>query len=136
AQLLQDPVAGGMCTGVEIQDPASTMFDHEKAIQNVERQRRHGEEVQCVNHFTMILQESEPVLRLAVVTEAFHLAQVARHGGLRNLKAQLEQFAVNARRTPTRVVRLHAPDQVANLSADLRSARSTKPGSESPKQPD
>jgi len=71
AQLLQDPVAGGMCTGVEMQDSASAMFDHEKAIQNVERQRRHREEVQCGNHLTMILQESEPVLRLAGATGAF-----------------------------------------------------------------
>ena len=38
-----------------------------------------------------------------------------RDGGFRNLNAQLEQLAVNAWRTPARVVAAHHPDQIPNL---------------------
>jgi hypothetical protein len=37
------------------------------------------------------------------------------NGGFGNLNAQLEQLAVNAWRTPARVVAAHHPDQISNL---------------------
>ena len=40
---------------------------------------------------------------------------VFRDGGFGNLNAQLEQLAVNAWRTPARVVAAHHPDQIPNL---------------------
>ncbi|MGA2329390.1 MAG: hypothetical protein ABSH05_24280 [Bryobacteraceae bacterium] len=134
AQLLQDPVAGRVCAGVEVQDPATAMFDHEKAVQNAEHQCRHGEEVQRGNHFAMSAQESEPALRVAGVTAAFQLVQVARDRGLRDLKAELEQFAVNAGCAPHRILCFHAPDQLSEVSTDFRSSRPTKPGTEPPKE--
>src|ERR1019366_7254205 len=41
--------------------------------------------------------------------------------GLRDLKPELEQFAVNAWRTPKRIFDTHPPDQSAQLRVDLRS---------------
>jgi hypothetical protein len=40
---------------------------------------------------------------------------------LRDLKPELEQFAVNARRAPKRIFDAHPPDQRAQLRVDLRS---------------
>jgi hypothetical protein len=40
---------------------------------------------------------------------------VFRDGGFGNFNAQLEQLAVNAWRTPARVVAAHHPDQIPNL---------------------
>src|SRR6202140_4621083 len=40
---------------------------------------------------------------------------------LRDLKPKLEQFAVDAWRTPKLVLRAHLPDQRAQLRVDLRS---------------
>jgi hypothetical protein len=40
---------------------------------------------------------------------------------LRDLKPELEQFAVNAWRTPKRILHAHPPDQRAQLRFDLRS---------------
>src|SRR3979411_460918 len=40
---------------------------------------------------------------------------------LRDLKPELEQFAVNARRAPKRIFDAHPPDQHAQLRVDLRS---------------
>jgi len=38
------------------------MFDKEKTIEDLECQGRHGEEVKCHNHLTVILQKRKPVL--------------------------------------------------------------------------
>jgi hypothetical protein len=40
---------------------------------------------------------------------------------LRDLKPELEQFAVDARRAPKRIFDAHPPDQYAQLRVDLRS---------------
>jgi hypothetical protein len=40
---------------------------------------------------------------------------------LRDLKPELEQFAVDAWRTPKRIFDAHPPDQRAQLRVDLRS---------------
>lgn len=40
---------------------------------------------------------------------------------LRDLKSELEQFAVDAWRAPKRIFHSHPPDQRAQLSVDLRS---------------
>jgi hypothetical protein len=40
---------------------------------------------------------------------------------LRDLKPELEQFAVNAWRTQKRILHAHLPDQCAELRFDLRS---------------
>src|SRR5258708_10166839 len=41
--------------------------------------------------------------------------------GLRDLKPELEQFAVNAWRAPKRILHAHPPDQYVQLRFDLRS---------------
>src|ERR1700747_3861873 len=48
------------------------------------------------------------------------LDHVLADGRLRDLKPQLEQFAVNARRTPKWVLDAHPPDQRAQLRLDWR----------------
>ena len=48
---------------------------------------------------------------------------------LRDLKPELEQFVVNARRAPKRILHAHPPDQYAQLHVDLRSP-STQPVSD------
>jgi hypothetical protein len=51
------------------------------------------------------------------------------YGGFSNLNAQLEQLAVNAWRTPARVVAAHHPDQIPNLSLPKTPAGHPKPRS-------
>jgi hypothetical protein len=53
-------------------------------------------------------------------------------GGFGNLYAQLEQLAVNARRTPVRVVAAHHSDQIADVlryagPTELAAANSPRP---------
>src|SRR5258707_704392 len=50
------------------------------------------------------------------------LHHVLRHARLSDLEAELEQLAMNARRTPQRIFGAHAPDQCAQFRIDLWSA--------------
>ena len=50
------------------------------------------------------------------------LDHILRDAGLSDLKAELEQFAMDARRSPQRIVNAHPPDQSAQVRVDLRSA--------------
>ncbi len=63
-KLLDDPFTGRMRGGIEVQDATATMLDHEEAIEDSEVQSRHCEEIQAGNHFSMVVQKSEPALRL------------------------------------------------------------------------
>src|SRR6195256_2736839 len=50
------------------------------------------------------------------------LDHVLRDAGLSDLEAELEQLAVDARRSPQRIFRAHLSDQRAQIRANLRSA--------------
>src|SRR3977135_3795686 len=50
------------------------------------------------------------------------LDHILRDAGLSYLKAQLEQLAMDARRSPQRIVNAHPPDQRAQVRVDLRPA--------------
>src|SRR6202008_1716738 len=71
----------------------------------------------------MVVQEGAPPLAWRPTP----LHHVFGDAGLSDGKAELEQFAVNARRSPERVLDAHSPDQRAQVRFDLR-APSPSPG--------
>src|SRR6478672_7782784 len=77
----------------------------------------NNEQVHGGNVRRMVTQEGSP--SLAGWPPSFdHVFGDAR---LRDLKPQLEQFAVDAGRAPKRIFGAHPPDQYAQLRVDLRS---------------
>src|SRR5712671_5147765 len=50
------------------------------------------------------------------------LEYIPRDAGLSDLKAELEQLTMDARRSPQRIVDAHPPDQRAQVRVDLRTA--------------
>jgi hypothetical protein len=48
---------------------------------------------------------------------------VSPNSGLTHLDTELEQLAVDPRRSPQRICRTHLPDQIADLGGDLGSPR-------------
>src|ERR1700730_5766725 len=91
--------------------------DDDESIEQVEANGRDNEQVHCSNIRRMVTQESAPAL--AWRPPSFdHVLGDAR---LRNLKPELEQFAVDAWRAPKRIFDAHPPDQHAQLRFDLRS---------------
>ena len=73
----------------------------------------HGGDVGC-----MVTQEGAPPRG----GWAASLDHILRDAGLSDLKAELEQFAMDARRSPQRGVNAHPPDQSAQVRVDLRPA--------------
>src|SRR5260370_3780200 len=92
------------------------MCNREETIKDTEGECWNREEVHRGNGFAVIVKERFPSPRRSrVLGRPLH---PARHGSFRNIEAQLEQFSMNARRTPGRVLRNHAKDQVSKLAAD------------------
>jgi len=47
---------------VKVQNPAPSMLDHKKAIEQLKSHRRYREEIESSDHLAMILQERLPAL--------------------------------------------------------------------------
>src|SRR5262249_47645945 len=90
----------------------------DECIEEVKTDRRDDEEVHGGNLRRVVAQEGPP--SLAGWRPSFH--HVLGDARLRDLKAELEQFAVDARRAPKWIVDADPPDQGAQLGVDLRSA--------------
>src|SRR5215831_8451612 len=101
SKLVQNPIARRMRGGVEMENAAPMMLDDEEAVQHTETQRGHGEKVEGGDHLAVVLEECPPALHLRLVGLALQPLQIARHGGYRNLKSEVQQFPVDARRSLT-----------------------------------
>src|SRR5664280_1746305 len=99
SQLMHDPGAGGMASDVEVHNAPAIMADDEEAVQNPKGESGDGEEIHGSNSFPMIAQKGQPALGgLRVLGRSFH---PAGNGGFRHVEAEHEEFAMDARRTPT-----------------------------------
>src|ERR1700730_4311606 len=99
-------------------DEISAINPHNhEAIQQFEANGRDNKQVHGGNVRRVVTQEGSP--SLAGWPPSFdHVLGDAR---LRDLKPELEQFAVDAWRAPKRIFDAHPPDQYAQLRVDLRS---------------
>ena len=130
-QLLANPGASRMTSNVEVEDAPAVMADDEEAIQEVEADRRHGEEIHGGDGFAMITKKSQPApSRLWICGRPF---DPAGDGLLRNIEPQHEELAVNPRSAPGRVLRHHAENQIPNLLRNSLSANALpRPGDQAP----
>ncbi len=90
--------------------------DDEKAIQNTKRERWDGEKVHRSNGLTMVSEEHQPSLHRVWISRGS--PDPSRDTPFREIESHLEQFAVNTRCSPGRILGNHAEDQGANLFAD------------------
>src|ERR1700721_2170617 len=91
--------------------------DDDEGIEQVETDSWNNEQVHGGDVRRVVTQEGPP--SLAGRPPPFD--QVLGDARLRDLKPELEQFAVNAWRTPKRIFDAHPPDQRAQFRVDLRS---------------
>jgi len=118
-QLLHNPGSIGISCHVKTQNLSPIMGHNKEAVQHAKGQRRDGEEVHCGNGLTVILEERQPVF--AEIRSSG--TSPSRDCGFREIEAELEQFAVNTRRSPNRILGNHTKDQGSNLFADGLTAR-------------
>jgi hypothetical protein len=107
----------GISRHIAMQDLAPVVADDEKAVQNTKRERWDSEEVHRRNGLTMVSEERQPLLCRIWISRGSPTP--SRDAPFREIKTQLEQFAVNARRSPGRILGNHSKDQGANLFADM-----------------
>jgi hypothetical protein len=96
-------------------------------MQQPKRGGCHDEHIDRGDASGLIAQEAAPSRRRP--TSSSH--HVLGDGGLADLEAELEQFAVDTRRSPERVGGVHLPNQIPNLAIHRRPSRSRAPA---PKQ--
>jgi len=102
-----------MTRDVEVEDTPTVVTDEEEAVQETEGDRGHREQVHGSNGFPVIAKKSEPTpcgLRVS-----WRLPHPARDRSLGHVKPKHYQFAVNARRTPSRILGDYLKDQVPDL---------------------
>jgi hypothetical protein len=128
-QLLHNPISGRMTSNVEMQNPASAMLDYEEAIQELECQGGHREQVEGDDHLAVILEEGQPAL--TGITPTTNSPQVSSHGPFRQLETELLQFSVDLWGTPARILFCHLADEPSNLLANLWPT-AARPGTPAP----
>src|ERR1700731_2420916 len=116
-----------------MQNLTAVVADDEKAVNNTKRERWDGKEIHRRNGLTMVSEEGQPSLQGIWVF--WCSPNPSRDTSFRDIETQLEQFAVNARCSPGRILRNHTEDQGANLFADtLASSNMSDSGDPSPIQ--
>src|SRR5882672_10111574 len=116
-QLTCNPFSYRVCRDVDPDEISAAKPDDDEGIEQVEADRRNNEQVHAGNVWRVVVQEGPPSLAWRPAS----LDHVFGDTRLRDLKPELEQFAVNAWRTPKRILHAHPSDQSAQLGVDLRS---------------
>src|SRR5713101_2733508 len=115
--LTGNPFCRRICSDVGPDALSAAEPDDDEGIKQVETDSWNNEQIHGGNVRRVIAQEGSP--SLAGWPPSFdHVLGDAR---LRDLKPELEQFAVDAWRAPKRIFEAHPPDQYAQLRVDLRS---------------
>src|SRR5437867_7237108 len=103
-----------------MQNLPSVMANNKEAVEQLERDGWDGEEIHHCNGFAMIAQKRQP--ELSEFRAPGRSPHPTRDGSLRYAEAEHEKFAVDAGRTPGRVLRGHLEDQFTDLFRDSSSS--------------
>src|SRR4051812_24330757 len=89
------------------QDLSPAMPHNQEPVEQLERYGRHDEQVHRSNATCMIAKKSLPALRQRSPRPDYVLGDT----GLANIDPELEQFAVDSRRSPQGIGKAHLADQ-------------------------
>ena len=113
-----DPFRGRMGCDIHPDKFSALQSNDDEDIEQVKTNGRGNEQVDSGDVGRMAAQEGAP----SKGGRSASLDHILRDAGLSDLKAELEQFVMDARRSPQRIVNAHPPDQSAQVRVDLRSA--------------
>ena len=88
---------------IEVQDMAPLVPDHEEAVQQPEGQGGHCKEVHSSEDFPMIGEEGEPAFS-SIAASRLHPSKIPGDSPFGDIEAEFQQFAVNLRRAPVRIL--------------------------------
>jgi hypothetical protein len=110
-QLTGNPTGARTCGHAQPQKLAPGMLQNQKPIQQPKRDRWDYEQIHRRNAVSVIAQKGLPALRRWLPSPR----HVFCHGGLSDIDAKLEQFAVDPRCSPKRVCGAHVANELANV---------------------
>src|SRR5712671_6113339 len=113
--LARNPFRGRMCCDADPDQLSAIQPHYHVGVEQVEANGRDNEQVHGGDILSMITQKGAPSLAWRPAS----LDHVFGDTRLRDLKPELEEFAVDARRAPKWVLDAHPPDQRAQLRLDL-----------------
>ena len=106
-----DPIRGGVGGDVDPNQVASLKADDHQAVKQLEANGRHDEHIDGGDVRGVIAEKGLPTLRWWP-TSAYHVLGDSR---LRDIEAQLEELAVDARGTPKWILPAHLTNEGAQL---------------------
>src|SRR5215469_13229099 len=113
-------IAAELPRHVEVQDAPPVMTDHEEAVEHAERNRRDREEIHGCNDLPVVAEKGEPPFSWFVISRcAFH---PTGDRSLREIKPEHEEFTMNARCSPGRVLGNHSKDEIASFLGNMLTA--------------
>ena len=105
-----------VCCDIDPDQLSAVQLNDDKALEQVKANGGNDEQVHGGNVRRVVPQKGAPSLTWWPAP----LDHVFCDARLRHLKSGLEQFAVDARRAPKRILDAHPPDQRAEVRLDLR----------------
>jgi len=96
-------------------DCSSVVAEDDQGVEQPKRRGCNNEHVDRRNVGQVVVQKATP----ARGGDSGPPRQISPDRGLADLDAELEQFAVDAGRTPERVCHAHLPNQITDLGAHL-----------------
>src|SRR5665213_3093830 len=115
-QLACYPFSRWVCCDVDPDQVSAVQTDDDEGIEQVEANGRDNEQIHGSNVRRVVPQKGAPSL----TWRSASLDHVLGDARLRDFKPELEQFAVDTRRAPKRILHAHPPDQRAEVRLDLR----------------
>jgi hypothetical protein len=117
-ELIGDPFGRRMRGDPKPQDLPPAMAHDKQSIEQPERDRRNHEKVYRGDAVSMVAKKGLPSLR----RRASLAGHILGDAGLADLDAELEQFAMDPRRSPQRIGNAHLADQPPYFGRNRRSA--------------
>ena len=87
-----------MLRDIQMEDPSTTVLDHEEAIQHAKRHSGHGEEIHGYDDVAVIAKESNPAF--AGVVGRGQAPEIARNSAFRDVESEFQKLTVNSRSAP------------------------------------
>src|SRR5580692_2630036 len=109
--LICDPFCSGVSCDAKPQNLSSAVPHDQQSIEQAKRDCRHDEQIHRRDAVGMIIEKCSPTLGRRPCTPNHILG----HAGLPDFDTELEQLAMDPRRSPQRIGNAHLADQLAYL---------------------
>src|SRR6516162_4303491 len=116
---MREPDLGRVRGDIEVNDPSAVVAEDDHGVEQPKRRGRNNEHVDSHSVAHMVAQEAAP----GRGGDLWSPRHVSADGRLADHDAELEQFAVDAGRTPERIGDAHPTDQITGLRAHYGPSR-------------